>query len=222
MTKPHLYPKHMYHVHQSLKGISEREIGSISPPVVNSDLNIVSKAKRPRADKSWAGKQISSVLGVQDRSPGDSSWECPCCGGEMRTENEQAEKLVCLFLIALPANSSRLTSAIPKGTQFPRGQGASIGPTDPGFGEEGKVGLVRETHRSAAGEVFSYRAGSCSRLWGTAISIGDNWLCQEQLLRATMVSECARTDPAIICMNDLTLMHFDLGVSQTQYYFKEH
>lgn len=121
----------------------------------------------------------------------------------------------------MPANSSRLTSAIPKGTQFSRGQGASIGPTDPGFGEEGKVGLVKDTRRSVADEVFSYRAGSCSKLWGTVISIGDNWLCQEQLLRATVVSEHARTDPAITCMNDLTLMRFDLGVSQTQYYFKE-
>lgn len=107
------------------------------------------------------------------------------------------------MLIITPANSSRLrfpvqvlTLTSPKGTQISRDQGASTGTTDTGFGEEEKVGVVRDKCSSLTDKVISYRTGSCFKCAGTVITTSDNWLCQEQLLRATVVSELARTDPA--------------------------
>ena len=92
-------------------------------------------------------------------------------------------------------------------TQLSRDQGASTGTTDSGFGEEGKVGLVRDKRSSLTDKVLTCRTGSCLKCAGTVINTSDNWLCQEQLLRATMVSELARTDSA----SHYTLERFDIN-----------
>lgn len=75
------------------------------------------------------------------------------------------------------------------------------------FGEEWELGLVRDKRSSLTDKVLSYRTGSCFKCAGTVINISDNWLCQEQLLRATTVSELARTDSA----SHYTLEQFDIN-----------
>lgn len=55
-------------------------------------------------------------------------------------------------------------------------------------------------------KVHSYRTGSCLECAGTVINTRDNWLCQEQLLRATAASELARTGS----VSHYTLQRFDI------------
>lgn len=115
----------------------------------------------------------------------------------------------------MPANSSTLrlpvpvlTLASPEGTQLSRDQGAGRGYwEDTGFGEQGKVGLVRGKRSPLTDKVPSCRTGSCFKRAGTVINTSDNWLCQEQLLRATTVSGLARTDSA----SHYTLERFDIN-----------
>lgn len=89
----------------------------------------------------------------------------------------------------------------PKGNQLSRDQGDSTGTTDSGFGEEGKVGLDRDKHGFLTDKLLSKCAGM-------VINSSDNWLCQEQMLRASVVSELARADSA----SHYTLEQLDINV----------
>lgn len=170
---------------------------------------------------------------VSQWSPGDMAplsiavtvkW---CMAGKEKAGSCSAR---CSFLINMPANNSRerlpaqlLPLACSKGTQISRARGISTGRTDGGFGEEGKLGLVRPRR--------SFWLTRCSAIGPGVVSS-----VQAQLLIPGIIgcvrSSCwewlqcqglpGETQPAITCLSNLTLMHFDLGVRQTQYYFKGH
>lgn len=180
--------------------------------------------RSPRLMTNWEASQWSPGDTAPLSIPVIVKW---CVAGNEKVGSCFAR---CSFLINMPANSSRdrlpvqlLTLACSKGTQISRAQGASTGTTDRGFGEEGKLGLVRPK--------CSFWLTRCS-----AIGLGAVSSAQTQLLIPGIIgcvrSSCwellqyqslpGQTQPAITRLSDLTLMHFDLGVSQTQHYFKEH